>query len=575
MQPIESSNRRSVTLPRVGLMVGIALFAAILLAPTPDSMRTTAARLERETQAVTAPQQTSVSTQPAIKTTTPNADNPAQRAALNTRAFHMKAAAAVTALIATWWICGTIPIAATSLLPIVLFPLLGVMRVDDTTIQYANHNIFLFMGGFILALAIERWGLHRRLALNVVNIFGTKRPRVVLGFMTASALLSMWISNTATAVMMLPIALAVVHALEQLDTSKDKVAQASFATALMLGTAYACSIGGIVTPIGTPPNIAFAGQFSRLFPDGPEIGFGMWMLLFAPLALVFIPATWYVLVRWVCPIPPAAAGATRDVIRQELARLPRLAGAERRVLYVFAAAAFLWITRSIPVGPSDYGWAALLERAFTPGDGSSPWFHAAYIKDASVAIGVAIVLFLLPGDRTDTGQRQPLMDWETAQRLPWDILLLFGGGFAIAQAFRVSGLSDWCGDAFAGLQIQHPAGLLAATCGMLTFLTEITSNTATTQVMLPIVAEAAPGLGVNPLLLMLAATISASCAFMLPVATPPNAIVYGSGYVEMKTMVRAGIILNLIGIVLVTLLLLFWVAPLLGINPTETPAWAR
>ncbi|RMF86228.1 MAG: SLC13/DASS family transporter [Planctomycetota bacterium] len=453
--------------------------------------------------------------------------------------------------------------------------MLGVTRIEETAAQYANHNIFLFMGGFILALAIERWGLHRRLALNVIHVVGVQQRRIVLGFMAASAFLSMWISNTATTVMMLPIALAVVRALEQLEARRLAESRSAFATALMLGVAYAASIGGVVTPIGTPPNIAFAGQFSRLFPDGPEIGFGMWVLLWAPLALTFIPATWFVLVRWVCPVRNAGGGASLAVIREQRARLPRLAGAERRVLVLFILAAVLWMTRSLPLGETNYGWASLLERWLAPRDGSAPWFRATQIKDATIAIGAAIALFLLPGDRAADGTPQRLMDWPTAERLPWGILLLFGGGFAIAHAFRVSGLSEWCGDAFAGAQIGHPLGTIAATCGMLTFLTEITSNTATTQVMLPIVAEAAPGLGVNPLLLMLAATISASCAFMLPVATPPNAIVYGSGYVDMKTMVRAGLVLNVLGIVLVTALLLVWVAPLLGLNPVGLPDWAR
>ena len=468
-------------------------------------------------------------------------------------ARQMQRALAVTALVACWWVFVAIPIPATSLLPLALLPLLGVLEVKRVAASYADPNIFLFMGGFLIALAIERWELHRRIALRVCLIVGTGRRTIVLGFMVATAFLSMWISNTATTMMMLPIALAVIAAMDELGREADPRASAHFATALMLGIAYAASIGGIGTPIGTPPNIAFFGIYHQLFPQREEISFAQWMRIFVPLVAVFVPVVWLVLTRLTCPVEGGRAAAGREVIRDHLRRLGPMTREQWVLLCVGGLTGLLWMTRSIPTDGGNLGWPHLLERWLTPADGSPPLFEARYVNDAVIAMTMALLLFLIPG-RGDEG-RTTLLDWATASRLPWGILLLFGGGFAIAAAFQHSGLSTWCGRQLAAMPIESPLALVAATCVLMTALTEITSNTATTQVMLPIIANAATAVGAEPRPLMLAATVSASCAFMLPVATPPNAIVFGSGRVTMGQMVRTGIVLNVVGTVLIVALL--------------------
>ena len=450
------------------------------------------------------------------------------------------------------------------------------MPVPLAARPYANSNVFLFMGGFIVALGIERWGLHRRMALHIVALVGTSRRTIVLGFMLATAAMSMWISNTATTMMMLPIGLAVIAAVSDTTEPGRKVNRANFAAALMLGIAYAANIGGIATPIGTPPNISFRGQFRLLFPDAAEISFAQWVLAWCPLAVVVIPITWLVLTRLTCRIEPGRTGAGRDALRKQLRELGPMRRPERRVLAVFLTTAFLWMTRSIPVGGEvNYGWANLLEAWLGSGGAGRSLFNAAYLNDATVAIGMAILLFIIPAERDEDGRRQALMDCDTAQRLPRGILLLFGGGFAIAAGFRESGLAFWCGQMLAGLGLENPILIVIATCLMMTFLTEMTSNTATTEVMLPIVAMLSRALGMHPLMLMLPATISASCAFMLPVATPPNAIVFGSGHVDMKRMVRTGLILNLIGVALVSMFVFFVARPLLGFDMYVPPDWAE
>ncbi len=557
---------------RFGFWLGLALFAALLLIPPPVSMHDAARerfadQLPADVAALLAAQHIDLADPDSA------AYRQAETQAIENRARIMMGAAAVTALVACWWISVAIPIPITSLLPLLLLPVVGVMSVRQAAVPYANTNVFLFMGGFIIALGVERWGLHRRIALHIVRIVGTGRATLVFGFMLASALLSMWISNTATTMMMLPIGLAVIAALTELEEDSNRRGE-NFAAGIMLGIAYAASVGGVATPIGTPPNISFRGQLERLFPNAPEISFGQWMLVFVPLVVVFLPVVWLILTRVTCRVGKRPLAAGRAVVREHLTRLGPLRGPEAAMLVVFAATALLWMTRKIPVGDTDYGWAALLERLLSPADGGLHRFRAALINDATVAIGMAILLFAIPAGRDESGRPRRLMNWETAQRLPWGILLLFGGGFAIAAGLQASGLSAWLGKVFAGLGISRPLPLVIATSGLLTFLTEITSNTATTEVMLPIVANASIAMGTDPLLLMLPATISASCAFMLPVATPPNAIVFGSGKVSMGRMVRTGIILNLVGVVLITLLIYFVARPLLGINVDAVPDWA-
>lgn len=475
---------------------------------------------------------------------------------------------AVTVLMAAWWMTVAIPIPATSILPVALFPLLGILPSGTTAANYANNNIFLFLGGFILALGIERWSLHRRMALHIVRVVGTNPARMVLGFMLATAFLSMWISNTATALMMLPIALAVVGSMREVAGGES---MGGFAPALFLGVAYSASIGGLATPIGTPPNISFLRILEILYPEAPTFSFGRWVVAFLPLVVIFLPVSWLILTRGVHRLKRGSVGAGSRVIREEILGLGAMSGAERRIGWIFAATAVLWVTRGdLELGALTIpGWAGVAERTFGLEHFSS------YLHDATVAVAMAVLTFVIPGDRDEEGKARKLMDWETAVRLPWGILLLFGGGFALALAFKESGLSAYLGESFASrLENLHPLLLVAAICLLLTFLTEVTSNTATTEVVLPVLAGTAGAMAINPLLLMIPATLSASCAFMLPIATPPNAIVFGSGQVEMRQMIRAGIWLNLVGVVLIALVFYFLSSHLLGIDLTTVPAWA-
>ncbi len=570
----ESAGRGRRIAQRTGFWLGLVLFVALLSAPPTEGM-------------VQAARQSLAGGPSANRAGSAGQDEPTADAELTERrtlddqaaylrARTMMAAAAVTALVACWWISTAVPIPVTSLLPLLLFPILGVMPIRDAASPYADPNVFLFMGGFIIALGIQRWDLHRHIALRIVSVIGTGRSTLVLGFMLASAGLSMWISNTATTMMMLPIGLAVIASLANLDSSTaDRPAgNSNFAVALMLGIAYAANVGGIATPIGTPPNIVFRGQLEHLYPDAPEVGFGQWMLLFVPFVAIFVPAIWLVLTRVTCRIEPADGSLGRAMVRRHLTALGPLSRPARMMLLIFAATALLWITRSIPVSKhTNYGWANLVEHILTRDGTDASRFRAANIDDATIALGMAVLLFIIPAGRDPTGEPQRLMNWETARQLPWGILLLFGGGFAIAAGFQSSGLSLWCGQLFIQGGLQDPLWLIAGTCLAITFLTEITSNTATTQIMLPVLAHAGSVLGLNPMALMLSATVSASCAFMLPVATPPNAIVFGSGQVPMGRMVRTGFILNLIGVVLMTATLYLVARPLMGLDPAIQPDW--
>ena len=442
--------------------------------------------------------------------------------------------AAVALLMAGWWITEPIPIPATALLPLVFFPAFGILSGKETASIYFNNLIFLFIGGFVFALAMQRWNLHRRIALSILLRVGAGPRRMIFGFMATTWFLSMWISNTATTMMMVPMAMAITA---QLGERFGKERTRRFSVGLLLGTAYSASIGGIATLIGTPPNLSFVRILQIVFPGAPDISFASWFFFALPLSTLFLVLAWALLCRLFVaggsPIP-----AETELFRREHRALGPATVEERWVMGLFFVLVFGWMfRRDIPIfGWTIPGWSDLLP---APG----------FVDDGTVAIAVALALFLIPS-RSRPGER--LMDWETAGKLNWGIVLLFGGGFALASGFKESGLSEWLGVQLSAMQGAPPLLLVVACCAMLTFLTELTSNTATTEMALPVLASLAVAIETDPLLLMVPATLSASCAFMLPVATAPNAIVFGTGEVRMVDMMRGGILLNLIGIVLIT-----------------------
>ncbi len=468
--------------------------------------------------------------------------------------------AAVAILMAVWWITEAIPIAATALLPVALFPLLGIMKGKVTAGLYFNDIIFLFIGGFIIALAMERWNLHRRIALRIILFIGAGRSRIMLGFMAATFFLSMWISNTATTMMMVPMAMAIIAKMKE-SFGEEKVGH--FATGLLLAIAYAASIGGTATLIGTPPNMAFSKILTISFPNAPEISFTQWMIFGTPVAVVFLLLTWLLLSRLFVPRGPKMMADT-GLFREEHRQLGPMKYEEKVISVLFALVAFLWLFRkSIDLGGFVIpGWSSLFPE---PG----------FIDDGTVAISVALLLFMIPARSRIEGRRVRLMNWRTANKLHWGIVILFGGGFALAAGFEKSGLAAYVGQQLVGLHQLPPLIIVMAVCTLLTFLTEVTSNTATTQIFLPILASLAVAINVNPLLLMIPATLSASCAFMLPVATPPNAIIFGSGEVRMTDMMRTGIYLNLLGIVLITAAIYFLGVHVFGIDLSAMPLWAK
>ena len=434
---------------------------------------------------------------------------------------------AATAWIGIWWVFEVLPIAVTALLPILLFPLLDAVALGDTTASYGHKYVFLYLGGFILAMAIEKWNLHKRIALQIIKAIGTNMYTIVLGFMVATAFLSMWISNTATTVMVLPMAISIVKQLkDNPETPKDE--NKVFSKLLMLAIAYAASIGGIATLIGTPPNLVFAGFVQKTY--GVDISFWQWMKFGLPVSSVLLVLAWLYLTRIAYPLGKARFPGGKKEINRLLAELGPLGKEEKMVLLVFVLTAFCWITRSF-----------LLQK-FIPN-----------IDDTIIAIGSAIVLFIIPANRSG----EPLIKWKEAVQIPWGIILLFGGGMAIAKGFQETGLANYLGGQmtfFEGLPL-FVLLLLVITC--VNFLTEVTSNLATTAMMLPVLAPLALTLGINPYLLMVACTTAASCAFMLPVATPPNAVVFGSGYLRIPDMVRTGFLMNLLSIVIMALAVFF------------------
>lgn len=464
---------------------------------------------------------------------------------------------AVAFLMAVWWVSEVVPIAVTSLLPVVLFPLLGIMNGKAVSATYFNHVIFLFLGGFLIALAMQKWNLHKRIALRILMFTGAGAGRILLGFMLATAFLSMWISNTATAMMLVPVVLSVI---ERLEASAEKARSARYSIGLLLGVAYSASIGGMATLVGTPPNLVFARIFAISFPAAPEISFAQWFAFALPLSLLFLLLLFLYLYLLFVRKQNLWGNFQPGNFRREYQQLGRMSYEEKAVAVVFALFALLLLFRAeINLGFATLpGWSELFPQP-------------AYINDGTVAILLSVALFLIPA-RSAKGTK--LIDWNLARQLPWRIVLLFGGGFALAAAFKESGLSQFLGESLVWVSHIHPFGVIVVIAFLMTFLTEMTSNTATSQIVLPVLAALAVSVEVNPLLFMIPATLSGSMAFMLPIATPPNAIVFGAGKIQMRDMIKAGVALNFIGVLLVSLGTYFFATYIFGIDLSHFPKWA-
>ena len=472
---------------------------------------------------------------------------------------------ASTVWIAIWWISECIPIAATSLLPIFLFPLFSDMEIASTTASYGHKYIFIYIGGFMLALAIERWGLHRRIALSIIHLIGTNIRGIILGFMVATAFMSMWISNTATSVMMLPIAMAIVSQFKSNPLAEDREAK-QFGKALMLAIAYSASIGGMATLVGTPPNLLLAGVIDDLY--GIEITFSTWFQFGFPISVLLLTICWVYLTRVAFRFRRATFPGGREEINRQVRSLGPISSEELRVLIVFICTGAAWILRPylnswalLPMGEAESGFGIdLLIRVKT---------IFASLDDTIIAVLAGLSLFVLPAAKEKS---RALLNWEEAVKLPWGILLLFGGGLAIAEGFKSSGLATWIGEQMTLMDGLSLVLLMLVLIAAINFLTEITSNLATTAMILPTLASFALAIDVHPYMLMVGATVAASCAFMLPVATPPNAVVFGSGYLGMKDMVKTGIWLNLISILILTIFS-YWILPLLwDFSPERFPS---
>ena len=512
---------------------------------------------------------------------------------------------AITAWMAIWWISEAIPIAATALMPLVLFPAMGIMRGRHTDVsrqvdfgdsalsgglapgdlsislhnvvsQYMSWVTFLLLGGFLVAIAVQKWNLHKRIALNILRVMGNRLDTLILGFMLAASLLSMWLSNTATTMMLLPIALSIVLLREDFRAAHGTVdtpphpRERNFSLALLLGLAYAASIGGMATLTGTPPNAILVAQFEQLYPNAPPISFTSWSMMAMPFSLLFLGCAWLLLTRLVFPLPPTGQFSSADLIMRQYRKLGPMSPEEKKVLAVFVTLVVLWFTRKKHLFGNDvnlFGWSHYL-------DSFLAWLEVSAVgpmlDDGTVAIAMALLLFGLPAKST----RGRLLDADDLNKVPWGVLILFGGGLALAKGFGVSGLSSWAAQQFEIL-LHDSSSLVVvmSTVGFITSLTELTSNTATTSTAIPIMASLAQGIEVHPLLLLIPTALAASCAFMLPISTPPNAIVYGSRRVPIIKMIIAGVWLDILSVIILTALVFslgHWVFGLLG----EFPGWA-
>jgi sodium-dependent dicarboxylate transporter 2/3/5 len=445
----------------------------------------------------------------------------------------------ITLWMALWWVTESVPIAITALLPIILFPMTGAVDLQTTTASYGHKYIFLYMGGFMLAIAIEKWNLHKRIALNIIKIIGTNISKIILGFMVATAFLSMWISNTATAVMMLPIAMSIVAQLQD-NPNTEKNENLIFGKALMLSIAYSASIGGMATLIGTPPNLVFAGYVEETY--GIEITFLQWLKFGVPIAIPLLVIAWLYLTKFAFKFKQKEFPGGKEEINRLLVLIGPMKREEKLVSAIFVLTAFCWITRSF-----------ILQEFFP------------FIDDTIIAMTAGILLFVVPA--SDFKKR--LITWEDAVKLPWGIILLFGGGMALAAGFQITGLASWLGAQMSIFQGLSLLVLVFVIITLVNFFTEFTSNLATTAMLLPILAPIAISLNINPYMLMVACTIAASCAFMMPVATPPNAVVFGSGYLRIPDMIKSGIWMNIISILFLTLMVYYFLPIIWDFNLTD------
>ena len=439
---------------------------------------------------------------------------------------------ASTLWVAIWWITEAVPIYVTALIPIILFPLSGGLELKQTTAAYGHKFVFLFVGGFILAIAIEKWKLHKRIALNIIGLVGTKKSNIILGFMIATAFLSMWISNTATAVMILPVGLAIISQLKDNPKTIENE-NLVFGKTLMLAIAYSASIGGMATLIGTPPNLVLAGVIKTSY--NIEINFLQWMSFGLPISIFLLIICWKYLTSVAYKFDNQNFDSGMNEINDQIKSLGKISYEEKSVMIIFIATALAWITQSFVI------------KKYIP-----------EIDDTIIAIIAAVTLFILPNKKGD----KKLLAWEDAVKLPWGILLLFGGGMALAKGFDSSGLAIWIGSQMSFFDAIPLLALLLFLVAMVNFLTEITSNLATTAMLLPVLVALAETIGINPYYLLVGATVAASCAFMLPVATPPNAVVFGSKILKIDDMIKKGFWMNLISIFILTAAV-YWILPII------------
>ena len=462
---------------------------------------------------------------------------------------------AIAALMAFWWVSEALPIGVTSLLPLILFPALGVLSGKDIAGSYINDVIFLFIGGFLMALAMQKWNLHKRIALKVMSIAGGSPFMILLGFMFSSAFLSMWMSNTATTMMMLPIAFSVSTALEEVHgESKIK----SYVVGLLIAIAHACSIGGIATLVGTPPNLSFVRILQIIYPDAPHISFGQWMAFALPITIVMFIFT-FLFLYFIYRPKEKIEKLDKSFFIDQYKALGKFSTDQKKVLILFVLLAILWVFRSnLTLGNFEIpGWSSLFK-------------NPALLTDGTVAMFIAILLFIIPSSKKGNA----LITWKITRKIPWHIVFLFGGGFALAKGFVDSGLSNYIGSLLSNASNLSPIVLVGSLVTGMSFLTEFTSNTATTEMILPIISGLANEIQVNPLLLMIPVTLAASMAFMLPIATPPNAIVFATGKLTMLHMIKTGFFINIFAIIVITIFTMAWGTIIFDIDPNVFPDWA-